>query len=59
MEYLQFYDGSKVPVLGFGTYKIDPADTKEAVLNALSSGYRLVDTAQDYENEADVNQACG
>lgn len=62
MEYLQFYDGSKVPVLGFGTYKIDPADTKEAVLNALSSGYRLVDTAQDYENEAEVGQAvreCG
>lgn len=57
MEYINFYDGTKVPVLGFGTYEIPRSQTKRAVLDAINSGYRLIDTAQDYYNEAEVGEA--
>lgn len=57
MEEITFYNGVKVPLLGFGTYQIRPQETKQAVLTALSEGYRLVDTAQDYYNEREVGQA--
>ena len=49
--------GTSIPQLGFGTYQIEPADTVEAVRTALEAGYRHVDTAQMYGNEAEVGQA--
>lgn len=51
-------DGNRIPVLGFGTYKL--AAGKEAyssVLHALKTGYRLIDTASYYGNEQDVGKA--
>ncbi|WP_276740459.1 aldo/keto reductase [Actinomyces bouchesdurhonensis] len=49
--------GAPIPALGFGTYKIAPDDTYEAVSRALNIGYRHIDTAQMYGNEAEVGAA--
>ncbi|KAH8196927.1 hypothetical protein TruAng_008913 [Truncatella angustata] len=52
----------RMPVLGFGVYQIDRQDTAAACQRALSSGYRHIDTAQLYNNEAEVGSAltdCG
>ncbi len=46
-----------MPLLGYGVYKVPPSQTKECVLQALQVGYRLLDTAQFYHNEAEVGQA--
>ena len=49
--------GAPIRALGFGTYKIAPDDTYEAVSRALNIGYRHIDTAQMYGNEAEVGAA--
>lgn len=46
-----------VPALGMGTWKLSGNDCKDAVMTALDIGYRHIDTAQIYENEAPVGQA--
>jgi 2,5-diketo-D-gluconate reductase A len=50
-------DGQSIPQLGFGVFQIDPADTAEAVGNALEVGYRHIDTAEMYRNERGVGEA--
>ena len=50
-------DGVQIPQLGFGVFQIDPDDTKDATLTALRAGYRHIDTAQMYGNEAQVGEA--
>ncbi|WP_328461159.1 aldo/keto reductase [Streptomyces sp. NBC_00448] len=50
-------NGVVIPQLGFGTYLIEPKDTKKAVLAALETGYRHIDTAEMYGNEKEVGQA--
>ena len=49
--------GTPIPVLGFGTYKVAPEDAYDAVSRALEVGYRHIDTAQMYGNEAEVGAA--
>jgi 2,5-diketo-D-gluconate reductase A len=49
--------GTTIPQLGYGTYQVEPADAVEAVTTALEIGYRHVDTAQMYQNEAEVGKA--
>jgi len=49
--------GGVLPVVGFGTYKLKKGEAKGPVLEALKAGYRLIDTAQVYENEGDVGEA--
>jgi diketogulonate reductase-like aldo/keto reductase len=50
--------GAKIPALGLGVYQSEPgAETYDAVVSALKRGYRHIDTAQYYENEADVGRA--
>ena len=51
-------DGNRIPAVGFGVFRI-PADgpTYEAVRHALQAGYRHIDTAAAYFNEADVGRA--
>jgi 2,5-diketo-D-gluconate reductase A len=46
-----------IPQLGFGVFQVPPAETAEVVLRALSTGYRHIDTAAAYRNEAEVGQA--
>jgi len=48
--------GHKIPQLGFGVFKIDPAETADAVIEALRVGYRHIDTAQMYRNEIEVGE---
>ncbi|MER7457546.1 aldo/keto reductase [Micromonospora sp. NPDC126480] len=50
-------DGNTIPQLGFGVFQIPPAETVRAVRTALDVGYRHIDTAQMYGNEAEVGQA--
>ncbi len=58
MEYKKLYNGIKIPMLGFGVYQISGyEETKNAVLTALKTGYRLIDTAQAYMNEKAVGDA--
>ena len=47
----------EIPQLGFGVFQIKPADTRAATLLALETGYRHIDTAAMYGNEAEVGQA--
>ncbi|MEY8330966.1 aldo/keto reductase [Lachnospiraceae bacterium 48-33] len=58
MKYKEFYNGLKIPMLGFGVYQIpEYEEAKRAVLSALKIGYRLIDTAQGYMNEKAVGDA--
>lgn len=57
METVTLNNGMQMPVLGFGTYQIESVNTKKAVKQAINAGYRLIDTAQYYGNEAGVGQA--
>lgn len=50
-------NGVKMPLVGFGTYRITPIRAKSAVLDALEVGYRLIGTAQCYGNEEAVGSA--
>jgi 2,5-diketo-D-gluconate reductase A len=50
-------NGERIPQLGFGVFLIPPAQTEAAVTHALQAGYRHIDTAQMYRNEAEVGQA--
>jgi 2,5-diketo-D-gluconate reductase A len=52
-------NGQRIPQLGFGVFLIPPAQTEAAVLHALQAGYRHIDTAEMYGNEAEVGQAIG
>src|ERR1700709_880497 len=50
-------DGVEIPQLGFGVFQVPPDDTQEVVEEALAAGYRHVDTAAAYRNEAGVGAA--
>ena len=50
-------DGEQIPQVGFGVFQVPPAQTTEVVLEALQAGYRHIDTAAAYGNEAAVGQA--
>lgn len=58
MEYSVLSNARKMPMLGFGVFKVtDKAECKQAVLNAIRTGYRLIDTAAVYDNEDAVGEA--
>lgn len=63
MEFVTLNNKIKMPLEGFGVFQIpDPAVCEQAVLDAVSSGYRLIDTAAAYRNEEAVGNAiakCG
>jgi diketogulonate reductase-like aldo/keto reductase len=54
---LECNDGNRIPQLGFGVFEVPPEDTTDAVLHALQGGYRMIDTAAIYGNEAEVAAA--
>lgn len=51
-----FRDGSSLPLIGLGTYALQGTRGAQAVANALQTGYRLLDTAQQYNNESSVGE---
>ena len=56
--YVKMNDGHMIPVVGLGTWKSEPGEaTYKAVLNSINAGYRHIDTARAYDNEADVGRA--
>ena len=63
MEYVTLSNGIKMPLEGFGVFQVPEADVcKKAVLDAIATGYRLIDTAAAYFNEEAVGEAlkeCG
>lgn len=62
MEYVKLNNGVEMPILGFGVYQIPKEETKRCVLDAIKVGFRSIDTAQSYFNEAEVGDAiqeCG
>ncbi len=50
-------DGNSVPAVGLGVFRIEPADTEQAVDAALRAGYRHIDTAAAYRNERETGRA--
>ncbi|OMF10616.1 2,5-diketo-D-gluconic acid reductase [Paenibacillus amylolyticus] len=50
-------DGLKVPAIGFGTYSLKGEEGVKSIASAMDAGYRLIDTAYNYENEATVGKA--
>jgi len=54
---IKLNNGVEIPQIGFGTYLIPPPETEAAVASALKIGYRHIDTAQMYGNEAGVGKA--
>ena len=63
METVKLNNGVEMPLEGFGVFQVpDPAQCEQAVLDAISTGYRLIDTAAAYRNEEAVGKAiakCG
>lgn len=58
MEYITLNNGVKMPKVGFGVYQVtDQNECRQAVLDAIDVGYRLIDTAQAYGNEEAVGKA--
>lgn len=62
MKTITLNNGVKMPQMGYGVYQVSPAECERCVLDAISMGYRMIDTAQAYHNEEGVGNAiqkCG
>lgn len=57
MKEVRLNNGVMMPSVGFGVYQIAQSETKQAVLQALEVGYRMIDTAASYFNEREVGEA--
>ncbi len=57
MEYITLRNGVRMPLLGYGVYQVTPEECERCVTDALSLGYRHIDTAQAYFNEEQVGNA--
>ena len=57
MEYIKLSNGVEMPQLGYGVYQVTPDECERCVSDALSVGYRMIDTAQAYHNEEGVGRA--
>ncbi len=62
MNYITLNNGVNMPQIGYGVYQVTPEECERCMLDAISVGYRLIDTAQAYHNEEGVGEAiqkCG
>lgn len=57
METIKLSNGVEMPILGYGVYQVSPEECERCVSDAISAGYRLIDTAQAYGNEEGVGDA--
>jgi len=57
MEFIPLSNGIQMPLLGYGVFQVPPQEAERCVSDALSVGYRLIDTAQAYFNEEGVGDA--
>ncbi len=54
---IKLNDGSSIPQLGLGVWQVDPEVTARVVRDGIAAGYRLIDTAEGYDNEQGVGEA--
>lgn len=62
METIRLNNGVEMPLLGYGVFQVEPQEAERCVLDAIRTGYRLIDTAQAYINEEGVGETiskCG
>ena len=57
METIKLSNSVEMPILGYGVYQVSPEECERCVSDAISAGYRLIDTAQAYGNEEGVGDA--
>lgn len=57
MNEIKLSNGMLMPQMGYGVYQIEPEDCERCVMDAISVGYRMIDTAQAYLNEEAVGKA--
>ncbi len=57
MQNIKLSNGIEMPLLGYGVFQVSPQEAERCVSDALSVGYRLIDTAQAYFNEEGVGEA--
>ena len=57
METVKLNNGVEMPILGYGVYQVTPKECERCVWDAISVGYRSIDTAQAYQNEEEVGNA--
>lgn len=57
MDTILLNNGIRMPLLGYGVFKVDPKECERCVADALRTGYRMIDTAQFYANEEGVGKA--
>lgn len=57
MQTVKLSNGIEMPILGYGVYQVTPEECERCVSDALSVGYRMIDTAQAYHNEEGVGRA--
>ena len=57
MQTVKLNNGIEMPQMGYGVYQVSPAECERCVSDALSVGYRMIDTAQAYHNEEGVGNA--
>ena len=57
MEFVKLNNGIAMPILGYGVFQITPGESEHCVRDAITAGYRLIDTAQAYRNEGGVGTA--
>jgi 2,5-diketo-D-gluconate reductase A len=58
MQTVKLNNGIEMPLLGFGVFQMtDAAECERAVIDAIETGYRLIDTAASYQNETQVGNA--
>ncbi|MBR1543134.1 MAG: aldo/keto reductase [Bacteroidaceae bacterium] len=57
MQTVILNNGIEMPILGYGVFQVSPAECERCVADALKVGYRLIDTAQAYQNEEGVGNA--
>ena len=57
MDHIKLNNGVEMPTLGYGVFLVSPDECERCVTDALSVGYRLIDTAQAYANEEGVGNA--
>lgn len=57
MRNITLNNGVEMPQIGYGVYQVSPAECERCVSDALKTGYRMIDTAQAYNNEEGVGEA--
>ena len=56
-KFIKLWNGVEMPIIGYGVFQVSPDECERCVADALEVGYRMIDTAQAYQNEEGVGNA--